>query len=155
MTTDDPESQSERRRVLRNDARVRVQSRNGETSAYIDHAHSELGGRFAVTDHQTITGVVSPAPPPLPASSPWAGADPVGIEPPLGYRIDDLSPFYPEPSSLPSPAQTTDDPAGAPSSGGSPAPSGDLVSERAGSSPSPDHSSEGPGEWDQTNRRSD
>jgi hypothetical protein len=28
--------------------------------------------------------------PPQPEGSPWAGADPVGDEPPLGYSIDDL-----------------------------------------------------------------
>ena len=77
MTTYDPEDQAERRRVLINDARVRDQSRNGDTGTYLSHTHSELGGRFAVTDHQTITGVVSPAPPPLPSNSPWHGADPV------------------------------------------------------------------------------
>ena len=61
MTISDQEDQEERRRVLQNDARVR----NGDTSAYIDHAHSELGGHYAGTEQQTITGVVSPAPPPL------------------------------------------------------------------------------------------
>ena len=53
------------------------QSRNGDTSTYLQHAHSDLGGRFAVTERQTITGVVSPAPPPLQANSPWHGRDPV------------------------------------------------------------------------------
>ena len=65
MTTYDPEDQNERRRILLNDARVREQSRNGDTGTYLSHTHSELGGRFAVTNHQTITGIVSPAPPPL------------------------------------------------------------------------------------------
>jgi hypothetical protein len=90
MTTSDydPESQAERRRVLQNDARVREQSRNGDTSSYLDHVEPLLGGRFAVTEHQTITGVVSPSPPPLPTNSPWHGSDPVPDEPPLGYRID-------------------------------------------------------------------
>jgi hypothetical protein len=44
MTTYDPEDQAERRRVLANDARVRDQSRNGDTSAFIDHYSPELGG---------------------------------------------------------------------------------------------------------------
>src|SRR6516165_12462708 len=92
---DDPESQVERRRVLINDARVRDQSRNGDTGTYLSHTHSELGGRFALTEHQTITGVVSPSPPALPSNSPWHGADPVPDEPPLGYRIDQMDPVGP------------------------------------------------------------
>src|SRR6516162_4701971 len=117
MTTYYPEDQEERRRVLLNDARVREQARNGDTGTYLSHTHSELGGRFALTEHQTITGVVSPAPPPLPSTSPWAGPDPVPHEPPLGYRIDDLNAFSnPEPDPL---AQATDDPAPAPSGGSS------------------------------------
>ena len=151
MTSYDPEDQGERRRVLRNDVSVRDQSRNGDTSTYLDHTHNELGGRFAVTEHPTIIGAASPAPPPLPASSPWAGADPVGIEPPLGYRIHDLNPFELESPTGPpvTPPVATDDPAHAPSGGSGPAPPGGLVSERAGSSLSSD---EGPSpSEDQTN----
>jgi hypothetical protein len=130
MTTDQ-EEQAERRRVLLNDARVREQS-----GTYLSHTHSELGGRFAVTDHQTITGVVSPAPPPLPANSPWHGRDPVPDEPPLGYRIDEMSGFESSMATSSSSVEATGDPAEAPSSDdGSPAtPSGGLMSERAGSS---------------------
>ena len=40
MTTYDPGDQAERSRVVRNDERVR----NGDTSTYLDHAHSDLGG---------------------------------------------------------------------------------------------------------------
>jgi hypothetical protein len=112
-------------------------SRNGDTGTYLSHTHSDLGGRFATTEHQTITGVVSPAPPPLPANSPWHGSDPVPTEPPLGYRIDAM-PELECPTGIPpvSPPVATDDPANAPSSDGSPAtPSGGLMSERAGSSP--------------------
>src|SRR6516165_9347931 len=117
MTTYDPEDQNERRRVLLNDARVREQSRNGDTGTYLSHTHSELGGRFAVTNHQTITGVVSPAPPPLPSNSPWHGADPVPDEPPLGYRIDAM-PELETSTGVPSISSpvATDDPAVAPSS---------------------------------------
>jgi hypothetical protein len=111
--------QAERRRVVRNDERVR----NGDTSTYLDHAHSDLGGRFAVTERQTITGVVSPSPPPLPANSPWAGSDPVPDEPPLGYAIDETPPCgepheFESPTGVPpvSPPVATDDPA-APSGG--------------------------------------
>ena len=140
MTTYDPEDQNERRRVLLNDARVREQSRNGDSGTYLSHTHSEVGGRFAVTEHQTITGVVSPAPPPLPANSPWHGSDPVPDESPLGYRIDAMpgDELDESPTGVPpvSPPVAADDPADAPSSDGGPATSsGGLVSERAGSSP--------------------
>src|SRR6516165_9193594 len=140
MTTSDQEDQDERRRVLRNDARVRDQSRNGDTGTYLSHTRSEVGGRFAVTEHQTITGVVSPAPPPLPANSPWHGSDPVPDEPPLGYRIDAMPGDELDESStgVPpvSPPVAADDQADARSSDGGPATSsGGLVSERAGSSP--------------------
>src|SRR6516165_10677810 len=141
MTASDQEDQAERRRVLLQDAYVRANAnRNGDTGTYLSHTHSEVGGRFAVTEHQTITGVVSPAPPPLPANSPWHGSDPVPDEPPLGYRIyampgDELDE---SPTGVPpvSPPVAADDPADAPSSDGGPATSsGGLVSERAGSSP--------------------
>jgi hypothetical protein len=132
MTISDQEEQAERRRVLANDARLREQSRNGDTGTYLSHTHSELGGRFAVTEHQTIIGVVSPAPPPLPANSPWHGSDPVPDEPPLGYRIDAM----PESENLTGGVLATDDPAVASSGGSSAALYGGLVSEPAGSSPS-------------------
>jgi hypothetical protein len=87
------EDQIERERVLRNDQRVREQ-----TGTYLSQTHSELGGRFAIIDREIVTGRPSSEPPPLPSTSPWSGSQPEpGIEPPLGYRIDDL-----EPSTLPS-----------------------------------------------------
>ena len=138
MTTYDPEDQAERRRVLLNDARVREQARNGDTGTYLSHTHSELGGRFALTEHQTITGVVSPAPPPLPANSPWHGSDPVPDEPPLGYDINAMPELETSTGVSPvSPPVATDDPASAPSGGSGSALYGGLVSERAGSSPPP------------------
>jgi hypothetical protein len=100
MTTSDQEDQAEKRRVLINDACVREQSRNGDTGTYLSHTHSELGGRFALTEHQTITGVVSPAPPPLPVNSPWHGSDPVPDEPPLGYPIDAMPTDEPSTSAV-------------------------------------------------------
>jgi hypothetical protein len=131
MTTSDyyPESQAERRRVLLQDADVRNRS-----GTYLSHTHSELGGRFAVTDHQTITGVVSPSPPPLPANSPWHGSDPVPDEPPLGYRIDEITGFENPTGVSVSPPVATDDPAGAPSSddGGSATPSSSSSSANDG-----------------------
>ena len=138
MTTSDQEEQAERRRVLANDARLRDQSRDGNTGTYLSHTHSELGGRFALTEHQTITGVVSPSPPPLPANSPWHGSDPVPDEPPLGYRIDEITGFENPTGVSVFPPVATGDPADAPSSddGGPAIPPGGSVSERAGSSSS-------------------
>jgi len=101
------EEDQERRETLENDRRVREQSRNGDTGTYLSHTHSEVGGRFAIDEHQTITGVVSPAPPPLPANSPWHGSDPVPDEPPLGYRIDAMPELEPEPFSSASSVQAT------------------------------------------------
>jgi hypothetical protein len=99
MTTEHQREQADRREYLRNVKRLREQ----QASTYRDQYHSDIGGRFAITQHETVTGRESPSPPPLPASSPWSGPDLVGTEPPLGYRIDEL-----EPSSLASPeAQAT------------------------------------------------
>jgi hypothetical protein len=82
------EEQRERRETLENDRRVREQQSRGST--YLDHHHAELGGRFGSVETETITGRPSPQPPPLPASSPWAGPDMVPPELPLGYRIDQM-----------------------------------------------------------------
>jgi hypothetical protein len=84
----------------------------------------------------------------MPASSPWSGTQPEpGIEEPLGYRVDAMPGLETStgvaPDCLP---VATDDPAHAPSSGSDPAcPCGDLVSERAGSSPSSDQRERGDG----------
>jgi hypothetical protein len=84
MSTQSQEEQAERIETLRNDQSVRQQ----QGSTYLDHTHSDLGGRFAqLGGPQTITGK-SPEPPPLPKSSPWSGPDPCGDEPALGYSID-------------------------------------------------------------------
>jgi hypothetical protein len=132
MTTYDPEDQAERRSVLRNDARLRDQSRNGDTSSYINHYSPEMGGRFSNVGAATVVGTT---PNPYPAASAPFQRDPVPDEPGLGYRIHDLNPHDPEPFP-PSAVQATDDPADAPSGGSGPAPYGGLVSEPAGSSPS-------------------
>jgi hypothetical protein len=96
MTTEAEEEQAERRRVLRNDQRVREQG-----STYRDHTHiDDAGGRFAaVNAAEIVGGTPTPIYPALPASSPWAGPDLVGREPPLGFEIDAL-----EPSSFPAQA---------------------------------------------------
>ena len=83
MSTDNPEiSQAERRGILRNDARVR------EGATFRDFADSGVGnegresGRFKKLD---TTPVVHP----LPANSPWSGAQPQpGDEPAYGVDIN-------------------------------------------------------------------
>jgi hypothetical protein len=137
MTTSDQEDQAERRRGLINDARVRDQSRNGDTSSYIDHYSPEMGGRFSNVGTASVVGQTPNPYPPLPENNPWR-SDPVPAEPPLGYRIDAMPELETSTGVPPvSPPVATDDPADAPSGGsGSASPSG-LVSERAGSSPLP------------------
>jgi hypothetical protein len=97
------------------------------TTTFRDMANLDLslGGRFAVPGSKPdVSGsdeVVRY--PRLPSTSPWA-SDPVGVEPPTNYRIDDLEPtgeFHELAASqgLPSleatsaPAPTTSDDAGA------------------------------------------
>jgi hypothetical protein len=94
----DPESQAEKRRVLINDARVREQSRNGDTSSYIDHYSPEMGGRFSHQGAATVIGQ-SPVPAYPSASSPWCGPDLVGDEPPLGFDVNALEPAAGPPAS--------------------------------------------------------
>src|SRR5262252_4886195 len=94
MVTEHQHEQQERLDNLRNDQSVRQQ----QGSTYLDQYHSDIGGRFGVIEHETVTGRASPAPPPLPASSPWSGAQPEpGPESPTGYRIDAM-PGSSEPS---------------------------------------------------------
>jgi hypothetical protein len=92
MSPSAADEQRERRETLENDRRVREQQSRGST--YLDHHHSELGGRFGAVETETIAGRSSPQPPPLPASSPWSGQSPEpGIEPPLGYAIAEMVPL--------------------------------------------------------------
>jgi hypothetical protein len=67
----------------------------GRTSTLRDHAHrfaDTEGGRFAFAKaHQPpmdFSGV--PTYPRLPPNSPWATADPSGVEPPLGTDVNAL-----------------------------------------------------------------
>jgi hypothetical protein len=86
MTSHDDERKL-REETAENDRRVREQG-----STFLDHARSsaddEAGGRFAKANATTVVGSM-----PLPqyprASTPFQ-SDPVGLEPPTGYRIDDL-----------------------------------------------------------------
>ena len=138
----DQEEQAERQRVLQNDARVREQSRNGDTGTYLSHTHiDDAGGRFAQVNAAKVVGQ-SPA---IAAAYPAASAAHQTELPPeelLGFSVNDLESSMATPCS--SSVEATGDPADAPSSDdGSPAtPSGGSMSERAGSSPSPDQPSD-------------
>jgi hypothetical protein len=77
-------SQREKRRILAEDRQVR--------STYFQHAQSdpdlELGGRFKQLIPTSVTGS-GPSPiPQQPEGSPWAN-DPIGLEPPLGFSVED------------------------------------------------------------------
>jgi hypothetical protein len=84
----------ERRRVLLNDKKVRDQAQG---STYLQHQHSDLGGRYTQVSPENVVGR-TPNPysslPKMPAGNPWA-FDPVPPEESLGYRIDDLEPTTP------------------------------------------------------------
>ena len=136
MTTSDQEYQAEKRRVMLQDADVRQQQ---QTSTFHQHAQAQADeisqGRFRATGVPTVVG--QSAVPKYPQASTPFQRDPVPDEPPLGYPIDAM-PELESPAGVPvSPPVATDDPAQAPPSedGGPATPSGDLVSERAGSSP--------------------
>jgi hypothetical protein len=80
-------SQSERRRTLENDRKARL--------TYHEHAQSdpelELGGRFKQLTPTSVTGV-GPSPiPQQPSNSPWHH-DPVPMEEPLGFSVEDHDP---------------------------------------------------------------
>jgi len=137
----DQEEQAEKRRTLLDDARVREQSRNGDTGTFLSHTHiDDAGGRFAAVNAAKIVGQL----PTIAASYPAASAahqTELPPEPSLGFSIDEMPGLE---SSMAPPVEATGDPADAPSSDdGSPATSsGGLMSERAGSSPSSETESE-------------
>ena len=65
--------------------------RRVERDTYLSRAQVEadqVGGRFKKEIETHVTGV--PTYPSLPASSPWASPDPTGLEPPLGYSVDQM-----------------------------------------------------------------
>jgi hypothetical protein len=75
--TDEP-TQADKRAVLDNDRRV---------AAYADVVelfNPQPGGRFAIGAQQPVTQV-----PRQPPHSPWHH-DPVGLEPPLGYSVNEM-----------------------------------------------------------------
>lgn len=81
--------QKERREVLRQD-QLRPGDSEPTTFSALAGLDTSLGGRFApggyVGGSERTTDY-----PRLPEGSPWAG-DPVGLEPSLGYSVDDLEP---------------------------------------------------------------
>jgi hypothetical protein len=133
------EEEAERKAVLENDRLVREQQKQREQSGtYLSHTNADEisgGGRFAAVNPTTVVGAQPLSKyPTLPSSSPWSGAQPEpGPEPPLGFdnpALESPTGVVPLPPSV-----ATDDPAHAPSGGSLvQQPSGDLMSERAGSS---------------------
>ena len=90
MNNADDIPQSERRRVMANDRKVR------ETATYHSVAQSvvddERGGRYATEGgKQTVIGSSPIAYPQQPSTSPWH-SDPIGTEPPLGYSVEEMEP---------------------------------------------------------------
>jgi hypothetical protein len=144
MLTDQDE-QAEKRRTLLNDARVRNQSQNGDTGTFLSHTHiDDAGGRFSAVNAAKIVGQSPAIAAAYPAAS-FAHQTELPPEPSLGFSIDEMSGLESSmATSCSSSVEATGDPADAPSSDdGSPAtPSGGSVSERAGSSPSSDQTSD-------------
>src|SRR5215472_4151819 len=100
------EEQAERRRVFAQD-----QSLRGTT--FHQHAQADADtprGRFTAHERSTVVGAQPTFNYPAAAAH---QADPCGIEPPLGYRIDAMPEQEPLEVSFPSPQAT--DPADAPS----------------------------------------
>ena len=134
----DQEDQADKRRTLLNDARVREQSKNGDTGTFLSHTHiDDAGGRFSAVNAAKIVGQ-SPA---IAASYPAASAAhqiELPPEPSLGFSIDEMPGLESSIATSSSSVEATGDPADAPSSddGGSATSSGGSMSERAGSSPS-------------------
>ena len=81
-------SQREKRRILAEDRQVRT--------TYLHHAESSVdddrGGRFAAIEKSaTVIGTSPAVYPPQPEGSPWR-CDPVPMEEPLGFSVEDHDP---------------------------------------------------------------
>jgi hypothetical protein len=113
MPTSRQEEDELRLATLRNDQRVREQG-----STMFDHARAalddEAGGRYARTTPATVVGSQPFVRYPQLPSGPWSGSDPVGQEPPLGHRVDQMPGLEPPAVSSPWPAVAAQ--AGAPAS---------------------------------------
>src|SRR5262250_666564 len=89
MTTDQ-EEQAEKRRTLLNDARVRAQSKNGDTGTFLSHTHiDDAGGRFAAVNAAKIVGQSPGIARSYPAASAAYQTD-LPPEPSLGFSIDEM-----------------------------------------------------------------
>jgi len=66
-----PELSAERKQQVQRE--LAAAEAKARASTYLGHTHSDIGGRFSVTQNESITGLPSNRPPPLPASSPWHG----------------------------------------------------------------------------------
>jgi hypothetical protein len=134
MTTEFQREQQDRRRVLRDDARLREQQTKDQSGTFLSHTHiDDAGGRFAAVNAASVVGAEPLVTyPQLPSSSPWAGPDPVPDEPPLGYEVNRLTDHELEPSMT---SSTVDAQAGGAEA---PSPSPGSMSENAAPSPSPD-----------------
>jgi hypothetical protein len=80
-------SQREKRRILAEDRKA---------SSYMAHAAANVdedrGGRYAAIEKpSTVVGASSISYPTQPEGSPWAN-DPIGLEPPLGFSVEDHDP---------------------------------------------------------------
>jgi hypothetical protein len=84
------QEEQDRRETLLNDQKVRL---GGTFLDFAQAAASDIGGRFAAHSKELVVGSTpGPIYPALPASSPWSGADPVGLEPPLGQDLNIVEP---------------------------------------------------------------
>jgi hypothetical protein len=79
-------SQGERREALQND---RAQGTTYVARAIAERGE-ELGGRFAHLGREQQVVGQGPSVYPRPPTGPWAGPDPSGDEPPLGFSVDDV-----------------------------------------------------------------
>jgi hypothetical protein len=98
MTTEAQREQHERREVLRNDLKVKGTTLSQFAQSDVDTPR----GRFTSHEQSTVVGA-SPTPA-YPAGPAWCAAD-QGLEPALGYAIDEL-----EPASSPLAAQPNPEP---------------------------------------------
>ena len=134
----DQEEQAEKRRVLSQDADVRRRQQE-QSGTFLSHTHiDDAGGRFAAVNAAKIVGQSPATAAAYPAAS-AAHQTELPPEPSLGFSVNEMPELEPSAVSISLPAvEQLDDPAAAPSSDdGSPAtPSGGLMSERAGLSPS-------------------
>src|SRR6516164_3766724 len=84
-------SQREKRRILAENRQVRASTYLQQAQANIDE---DRGGRYAAIEKPATvvgTGPGSISYPQQPSNSPWAN-DPIGLEPPLGFSVEDHDP---------------------------------------------------------------